>query len=243
MSLVKKDGFFFEMEARDEQQMIQEYEGKVLKEITYKVQGQTAISYNGIKFIVGKLGHIKVLPESIKAEFIEKPEQMWVASVVALNEKYGIQLPGAGEQPYLMSVKGELKPDAFARRKAISKATRNALRAVIPEQMIIKFLDDVKKGAGFVPPSPDQVRREAEVEYTEKKPTVWGGTLGIDEIKQYYIDNGFKGEDFKIHHDEPSGMYVVDSAPWTDDFDFMRAVTDEMGGTYNKEYKKTVFKY
>jgi hypothetical protein len=138
--------FFFEMEARDEQQMIAEYEGKVLQEITYKVQGKTAISYNGIKFIANKLGGIKVLPESIKIEFIKEPEEMWVASVVVINEKYNVQMPGAGEQPHMMKSKGELVPDPFARRKALSKATRNATRAVIPEAMIIKFLDDIEKG-------------------------------------------------------------------------------------------------
>jgi len=239
--LANKSEFFFEMEARDEQQMIKEYEGKVLKEITYKVQGQTAISYNGIKFIVGKLGHIKILPESIKCEFIEKPIEMWVASVVALNEKYGVQLPGAGEQPYMMLVKGVMKPDPFSRRKAISKATRNALRAVIPEPMIIKFLEDVKKGNAFNPPA---TRREIEAEVVEEQQlTLWDGDLSIPNIQAYLIENGFKGEQFKIRHDEPTRMYVVDSAPWTDDFDKLRGVVTEMGGEYNREYKKTVFRY
>ena len=242
--LANKSEFFFEMEARDEQQMIKEYEGKVLKEITYKVQGQTAISYNGIKFIVGKLGHIKILPESIRAEFIEKPEQMWVASVVALNEKYGIQLPGAGEQPYLMKVKGEMVPDPFARRKAISKATRNALRAVIPEPMIIKFLEDVEAGGDFKPPKTrDGIRKEVETEFKEKEGPVWDGDLSVANIQAFLIANGFDGEKFKIRHDEPSRMYVVDAAPWTDNFDLLRNVVTEMGGEYDREYKKTVFRY
>jgi len=136
MGAIQTQEFFIEVEAKDEQQMLAEYEGQVLKESTYKVKGKTAISYQGIKHLVNKLGFIKVL--SVDAEFIEKPEEMWVATVVAINEKYGTQLPGAGEQPYMRN--GE--PDPFARRVAISKATRNALRAVIPEAMIIKFLED-----------------------------------------------------------------------------------------------------
>ena len=245
--LANKSDFFFEMEARDEQQMIKEYEGKVLKEITYKVQGQTAISYNGIKFIVGKLGHIKVLPESIKAEFIEKPEQMWVASVVAVNEKYGIQLPGAGEQPYLMKAKGELVPDPFARRKAISKATRNALRAVIPEPMIIKFLEDVEAGGDFNPPKTKAgIRKEVESEMEEKatdRNVVWDGDLSIPNIQAYLTANGFEGEKFKIRHDEPTRMYVVDSAPWTDDFTLLKEVYGEMGFKYHNDTKKQVLRY
>jgi len=159
MTITNRD-YFFEMEAKDEQQMIAEYEGRVLREITYRVQGQTAISYNGIKFIANKLGGIKVT--SVDAEYIEKPVEMWVATVVVLNEKYGTQMPGAGEQPYLMDVHVlddkkkwtknsdgswamKTVPDPFSRRKAISKATRNAIRAVIPEAMIIKFLEDAEQ--------------------------------------------------------------------------------------------------
>ena len=237
------------MEARDEQQIIQEYEGKVLKEITYKVQGQTAISYNGIKFIVGKLGHIKVLPESIKAEYIEKPEQMWVASVVAINEKYGIQLPGAGEQPYLMLVKGEMKPDPFSRRKAISKATRNALRAVIPEQMIIKFLEDAEKGSSFNPPNPAEVRREVENfnETVKKNKATHDASmtfdLSIDGIKGALEQLGYNSEMFEIRHDEPTRMYVIDKKPWIDGLPEFNNQMRELGGEYNAEYKKTVFKY
>ena len=239
--LAYRSEFFFEMEARDEQQMIKEYEGRVLKEITYQVQGQTAISYDGIKFIVGKLGHIKVLHESIRIEFIEKPVEMWVATVVALNEKYGIQLPGAGEQPYMMEVRGVLKPDPFARRKALSKATRNALRAVIPEPMIIKFLEDVKKGSDFNPPA---TRKEVVAEVVEEHQfTAWDGDLSIANIQAYLTANGLPGEKFKIRHDEPSRMYVVDKAPFIDEFDKLKAVVFEMGGEYDRDHKKTVFKY
>ncbi len=86
---------------------------------------------------------------------------MWVATVVALNEKYQTQLPGAGESPYMMKVRGEMVPDKFARRKAISFATRNAIRAVIPEAMILKFLEDVKAGK-ITPNKPLTPRRRAE---------------------------------------------------------------------------------
>lgn len=165
--LANRGDFFFEMEGRDEQQMIAEYEGKVLSEITYRVKGKTAISYDGIKFLANKLGHIKVLPESIKCEYIEKPEPMWVATVVALNEKYETQMPGAGEQPYLWKVEGEMVPNPFGRRTAISKATRNAIRAVIPEAMIIKFLEDVK--AGKITPNKPLTPRQAKSDTSELK--------------------------------------------------------------------------
>lgn len=245
--LANKSEFFFEMEARDEQQMIKEYEGKVLSEITYQVQGQTAISYDGIKFIVGKLGHIKILTESIRIEFIEKPVEMWVATVVALNEKYGIQLPGAGEQPYMRSVKGVMKPDPFSRRKALSKATRNALRAVIPEPMIIKFLEDVKKGADFNPPETKVgIRKEVEADFVEREYVPFDGDYDIENIKQHLTKCGFDGEKFKLHHDEPTRMVVVDSFPRLSEGEFKRyrdVVVPEMGGEYDRDHKKTVFRY
>ncbi len=247
--LANRSEFFFEMEARDEQQMIKEYEGKVLSEITYQVQGQTAISYDGIKFIVGKLGHIKILPESIKAEFIEKPIEMWVASVVAINEKYGIQLPGAGEQPYLMKAKGEVVPDPFARRKAISKATRNALRAVIPEPMIIKFLEDVKKGSDFNPPkTEEELRRQVSSEFKKQveknqKLLNWDGDLTPSNMQAFLTKNGFPGEKFKFRNDEPTGMIIAESAPWVDNFKDLQDVYREMGGEYNKEWNVWVFRY
>jgi len=142
--LANTQDFYLDIDAKDEQQMLAEYEGRVLQETTYKVKGKTAISYQGIKHLANKLGNIKVV--SVEAEFIEKPQQMWVATVVAQNAKYGTELPGAGEQPYLRKNKdtGEMEPDQFSRRVAISKATRNAIRAVIPEAMIIKYLDDVQ---------------------------------------------------------------------------------------------------
>jgi len=236
--IVDRSEFFFEMEARDEQQMIKEYEGKVLSEITYQVQGQTAISYDGIKFIVGKLGRIKVLPESIKAEFIEKPEQMWVASVVAINEKYDIQLPGAGEQPYLMKAKGELVPDPFARRKAISKATRNALRAVIPEPMIIKFLEDVEKGSDFNPPKTrDGIREEVEAEFTEKvDPPV---RPDPNNVKEYFSNLGYDPKRFTVWEDEPTGLLCIKIKGFFDNPDFKDHMK-ELGAFWDKEQKTYV---
>ena len=73
--------------------------------------------------------------------------------------------------------------------------------------------------------------------------TPWDGDLSIPNIQAYLIANGFKGEQFKIRHDKPTRMYVIDSAPWTDDFGRVRAVVTEMGGEYNRDYKKTVFRY
>ena len=96
------------------------------------------------EFLVNKLGHIKILPESIKVEYIENPEPMWVALAVALKEKYQTQLPGAGEQPYLWEVKGEMVPNPFGRRTAISKATLG-FNSTPPNVRILKVTSSSRK--------------------------------------------------------------------------------------------------
>lgn len=66
-------------------------------------------------------------------------------------------------------------PNPFGRRTAISKATRNALRAVIPEAMIIKFLEDVKAGkikqTERQPPPPPRRQAESNQSSTVKGPS------------------------------------------------------------------------
>jgi len=213
--IVSKQDFFFEMEARDEQQMLSEYEGRVMQEITYKVQGQTAISYDGIKFLANKLGYIKVL--SVEAEFIEKPVQMWVATVLALNEKYQLQMPGAGEQEYMMKKKdGSEEPDPFARRKAISKATRNAVRAVIPEPMIIKFLDDV--AAGKIKPQqpiPPEPRYESQPVEDDGS-----GVFDLASLNSFLLNNdiGLTFKDQALTEDV-DGILTVRSPPGSGMYD------------------------
>jgi len=95
-------------------------------------------------------------------------------------------------------------------------------------------------------PNADDLRDQVEAEYKVKEPSVWGGQLGIAEIQQYLTDNGLPGEKFKIRHDEPTRMYVVDDHPFFEDadlFNLLKNLVFEMGGEYNREEKKTVFKY
>ena len=96
----------------------------------------------------------------------------------------------------------------------------------------------------FNPPATQEgIRREVEAEFEEKNQPVWDGDLSIPNIQSYLTANGFEGEKFKIRHDEPSRMYIVDSAPWTDEFDLLLTIVKEMGGEYDKDHKKTVFRY
>ena len=104
--------------------------------------------------------------------------------------------------------------------------------------------DEAASGGDFKPPkTKEDLRKEVEAEFKEKDGPVWDGDLSVSNIQAFLIANGFDGENFKIRHDEPSRMYVVDSAPWTDDFDLLLSVVKEMGGEYNRDHKKTVFRY
>jgi hypothetical protein len=140
------------------------------------------------------------------------------------------------------------KVDQFALQKALSKAQRNAIRGVIPEATIEMYLTEFgnvpKNVDRFNPPA---TRKEVQAEVLEEQETEpyhpWDGDYSIPNIQAHLIKYGFDGEKFKIRHDEPTRMYIVDSAPWTDDFDKLREVITEMGGEYNREFKKTVFRY
>jgi len=49
-----------ELDRRDELQIIQEMEGIILKEYTYTVQGQTKLSWAGIKECIRRMGRVTI---------------------------------------------------------------------------------------------------------------------------------------------------------------------------------------
>ena len=232
------------MEARDEAQILAEAQGHIIKEMFYKfpIDGKTVtgISWVGTKEIARRYGGIKMgIPQ------VSDLGEDWACSVQATDTKNDVTLVGSSLQSKNMKKRdGSEVSDRFAYTKVVSKAQRNAIRALIPESFLLKMEKSFSNGAGFNPPkNREGIRREVESELEEKPGPIWDGDLSEANIQAFYTANGFEGEKFKIRHDEPSRMYVIDAAPWTDDFDLMREITREMGGEYNQEYKKTVFRY
>jgi len=224
------------MEKRDEQQILSELQGNFMKEFVYKfrVGGRevTGISWSGIKEIAYRVQGIDTVIEST-----EHTDDAYTFIVKATNKNISSSRLGVGSC---------LKKETFAIQKALSKAQRNAIRGVIPEKTIELFLAEFTGDTNHVDtiPDADQIRKQVEADYTVD--VVWGGHLGVDEIQDYLTQNGLPGEKFKIRHDGPSRMYVVDDHPFLsnpDHFQLLKKLVFEMGGEYDRDHKKTVFKY
>jgi len=229
------------MEHKDETQILAELQGSFLKKFVYSFKvgkrAVTGISWAGIKEIAYRLKGIDT-----EIQKFEETETHYIFIVKATNKDVGSRL-GVSNQP---KMDGKGNPDQFALQKALSKAQRNAIRGVIPEATIEMYLTEFsndRKNVDSDIPTEEEMRRQVTAEFREKTNVVWDGDLSIPNMQSYLTANGFEGEKFKIRHDEPSRMFVVDSAPWTDDFDLLREVVREMGGEYVQDIKKTVFRY
>ena len=190
---------FYELDAKDEQQILAALEGQIVEELVYEVEGKKGLSYTCVNHMSFKMGHIKVLPESMKIEY-DKEEDEYTAYIIAVNSKYDLSAPGVAVQPrmeqihvlddakrYLKDKEGNWvwtsRKDRFAKVKAMSKATRNAKRAVIPEAMARAYLQyflDLKAGKTVKPPSFEETdldsiakkgAKKVPSEVTQPKPT------------------------------------------------------------------------
>ena len=125
------------MEAADNAQIVAEINGAMLKAMVYTVKGKDRLSYAGAKFAAIKLGDIHVRESSVT---YNRDLDQFEASALAFNGNNNLTLPGYAEQPRLMKSGEELVLDEFARRKAASKAVRNALMAVMPADHIAAYM-------------------------------------------------------------------------------------------------------
>jgi|GEM_PF-2657323 len=139
-------------EKLDEQQIVEELEGKVITEYFYSflIAGRevTGISWAGIKAVARfmsmqnaqhGMGGIEVLPIDIEKD-IKETDQYIIATARAVDHGAGLSMVGISKQPrYITRKDGTQALDEFALVKACSKAMRNAIRALIPESIIIEM--------------------------------------------------------------------------------------------------------
>jgi len=187
-AIVRSDEIFLEMERRDQQQIVAAATGEVIGELMYKVKGKNAISWAGINHICFFMGDIEI-DQWVEWDRIVMFEDRvyWSATVRARNTKYNLSSLGTAECPELQKIydlddnkekipdpqhpgkfKSHLEPDEHCRRKSLSKAQRNAKRAVIPEALLKKWLQyfqDMRTGKEVVPPGQPKV-----VESTQEPP-------------------------------------------------------------------------
>jgi len=143
---------YIEMERRDEDQILNELQGNILKEMFYETRDKkTVVSWIGIKEIARTYGGIDV-------NLVEKTDlgEHWFVVVKATDKKNSYSMLGASTQAKMMDVydsneKGvkldttHKESDPFVLQKAFSKAQRNAIRALIPETYFAQMIDTWRK--------------------------------------------------------------------------------------------------
>ena len=157
-----KDEEFDALDKMDEEQILAELKGDLVDKFFYEFQQWDAesrskktvvgISYAGTKQIVQAQGGF----ETMSINVTEGPEDFF-AYVIVKNKKKDLTMPGGAQQPKTMTYKdynsGEVKTrkDDKAVAKVVSKATRNAIRATIPEEVIkalyLKYKNGLKEKA------------------------------------------------------------------------------------------------
>lgn len=128
------------LDARDEEQIIEELRGRVLTEYVYQFRsgGRTVIglSLAGVRAIARAQGNIK-----LSELHIEDLPDAYLATVKASTPQF--ESYGVFKQPKRMKLKdGREVEDEFALQKAVSKAQRNAIRGVIPERVALEMVNE-----------------------------------------------------------------------------------------------------
>lgn len=145
---IDDSAIFRTMDRHDEQQILDELVGRQLKEMVYSFGSgsdrKTGLSYAGVQECVRTLNargatRIKIAaePAPIFEEYVESDEGYIQCTVYAVDELNGGGAWGTATEPKNMRLRnGGTKRDFFARTKALSKAQRNAEKALLPEEFI-----------------------------------------------------------------------------------------------------------
>jgi len=144
---------FVAMEKWDEGQIVKELEGQYLEDFVYFIEKgkQTAVglSYAGVKEVQRQMAESGQAISLSELKIVDDG-RAFMAQVKATNRGTGVEMYGVSNQDKMMQARGGEFPDPFALQKAVSKAQRNAIRAIIPEKfaaaLIAKRLADRKGG-------------------------------------------------------------------------------------------------
>ena len=129
---------FQQLDRLDEEQILAELQGAVLDQYVYSFKSGgrqvTGLSWAGVKHIASRMGGVQCdllqLTDTGDAYLV----------VVKATAPDGASRIGAAEQPKVQKTRGGEQPDPFALPKAVSKAQRNAIRALLPESLIAEVI-------------------------------------------------------------------------------------------------------
>lgn len=214
---------FQALDRLDENQIIAELQGAVAQDMVYSFRSGgkqvTGLSWSGIKHLAARLGNIQV----DLLQVLDNEDSWCVLCKAQVGESSRI---GASEQPKTITKRdGTVTPDPFALPKATSKAQRNAIRALLPEKLI---LETIAAHAAI----PAQAR-PAQAPPANGKPANGNGS-GSDEAKKLYArvksDFGLSnaqittliksGKWDKITRQNTNDIYVYISRSQNEEIDF-----------------------
>jgi len=176
------------MERKDEEQILAELKGHYLEEFVYSFEhaGRRVIglSWAGVKECAYRMGGIDVVDCRV-----EDKGDYWLVLAKAVDRTTGSGRYGISTQPKKMKLKDSSEQeDLFSLPKALSKAQRNAIRGLIPEQYIKTFLDHYLQGkriqeAKPITPKPVEPSKPSElvlIRFLQDVPVI----AGVD-LKEY----------------------------------------------------------
>ena len=155
------------LDQRDEEQILAEIKGNIITEMFYsfKMDGRevTGVSWVGTKEIARQYGGINM-------DFVRVDETplAYIAICKATDTRRGTSLLGTAMQSKLMQTRAGEVEDRFAYTKAVSKAQRNAIRAIIPERFLIEMYEQFKKGGTPEPIGSNAPRKQVKAEVVPK---------------------------------------------------------------------------
>lgn len=139
------------LERIDEQLIEAELAGEVVEKFVYSFTGAgrtvQGLTWPGVRFIAKRVGKI----EMETMDTVESPDS-WIVKVRAVDRKSGVAMFGLAQQSKNLRIRdGRTQPDPFSLEKCSSRAMRNAMRNLIPEQesivLLNRWLKEAKNGA------------------------------------------------------------------------------------------------
>ena len=245
MALRKQEPEAYELlDQRDEEQILAEIKGNIITEMFYsfKLEGRevTGVSWVGTKEIARQYGGINM-------DFVRVDETplAYIAICKATDTKRGTSLLGTAMQSKMMNTRAGEVEDRFAYTKAVSKAQRNAIRAIIPERFLIEMYEQFRKGGKPEKPEPrKQVPTEVKpVEKPAEKPKLQSqakiqpgtqeaeeqvkATLEVNDVDTTFLTIVKYGDAVRIMVQEG-----YNEIGWVDDH---AVINKLLGGTWNAE--------
>jgi hypothetical protein len=133
------------MERKDEDQILEELKGNVIKEYIYDFDQNgrrvTGLSYAGVTHVALRMGHIHT-----GEPIIQEMNGGFIAKTQATDMKRNLSMWGVAFQSKTLQFRdGGKIEDQFAITKVVAKSTRNALRKLFDEKIVIEMINQYRK--------------------------------------------------------------------------------------------------